>query len=319
MENVQRAVMLLKPDAHVMGQWDSGATLKLQTAPGGIVLSLRIDGRIGGGGVLTLFLRNDIPYAVGEVKGPSMQARAEGIRLADVAGAALIQDNRFVLKSPLPDWPAIIAQYRFAQKQVAAPREGIGPQAPEHTTETQTEEAVPIEMGTLQEAEVIPPLEEQPLPLQENVSPMQMNMPLEDIMPERDPESNPEPTATADVGDYPLQRMPYREPDEECPGGVRQYHVDPFPGEFPGSEWVKISYPGPAGWWHYIFGRTRVEDVDADVIGVPGEYSMAPPVWLDGFSTWVRCTSGDARGYWLMFQDAQTGRVLDISRSRRGG
>ena len=309
MENVQRAVMLLRPDAHIVGQWDSGATLKLQALPGGISLSLRMDGHFGAGGVLTLFMRDGSPHPVGEVTSASLQVKEGGIRFADVMGAAVIQDDRFVLKSPMPDWPAVIARYRFAQKQTAAPREEMEAREAALLREAGPMTAPPVQTEVPQEMEVP----------QEIELPQQINMPLQDMTQQSMYENGQGASDEPDEVDYPPQQISPQEPEDECPGGVRQYHIDPFPGEFPGSEWVKISYPGPAGWWHYIFGRMRVNDADTDVIGVPGEYSMAPPVWLDGFSTWVRCASGDARGYWLMFQDPQTGQVLDINRSRRGG
>lgn len=303
MENVQRAVMLLKPDAHVMGQWDSGATLKLMAVPGGIALALRIDGHFGEGGILTLFMRDGSAHAAGAVTSVLLEVKLGGVHVNEVAGAAVIQDNRFVLKSPMPDWPAVIARYRFAQKQ-AEPHE----EAVEALEQAEPENNIQVEMELTQQ-------EEDQAPVQQT---QQDNMPLQN--------DAPMPWATElntdydeDMDEYAPQRVPYREPEDECPGGIRQNHIEPFPGEFPGSEWVKISYPGPAGWWHYIFGHMRMSGDEVDIIGVPGEYSMAPPVWLDGFSTWVRCTSGDARGYWLMFQNAQTGQVLDIGRSRRGG
>lgn len=103
-----------------------------------------------------------------------------------------------------------------------------------------------------------------------------------------------------------------------CPHVIRQDKINPFPSVFPQSEWVKISYPGPAGWWHYISGKIlRGDKVIAKVLGVPGEYGMAPPIWLEGFGTYMRCTLPDAHGYWLMFQDAQTGEVLDMALSPR--
>ncbi len=103
-----------------------------------------------------------------------------------------------------------------------------------------------------------------------------------------------------------------------CPHVIRQDKINPFPSVFPQSEWVKISYPGPAGWWHYISGKIlRGDKVIAKVLGVPGEYGMAPPIWLEGFGTYMRCALPDAHGYWLMFQDAQTGEVLDMALSPR--
>lgn len=107
---------------------------------------------------------------------------------------------------------------------------------------------------------------------------------------------------------------------DTCPHVIRQDRINPFPSAFPNSEWVKISYPGPTGWWHYISGKIRSGDtVIAKVLGVPGEYGMAPPIWLEGFGTYMRCVTPDAGGYWLMFQDAETGEVLDMGLSPRGG
>ncbi len=106
---------------------------------------------------------------------------------------------------------------------------------------------------------------------------------------------------------------------DTCPHVIRQDKINPFPTSFPNSEWVKISYPGPAGWWHYISGKIRSGDtIIAKVLGVPGEYGMAPPIWLEGFGTYMRCVTPDAGGYWLMFQDAETGEVLDMGLSPHG-
>ncbi len=107
---------------------------------------------------------------------------------------------------------------------------------------------------------------------------------------------------------------------DACPHVIRQDKINPFPSAFPSSEWVKISYPGPTGWWHYISGKIRSGDtVIVKVLGVPGEYGMAPPIWLEGFGTYLRSASSDASGYWLMFQDAETGEVLDMGLSPHGG
>lgn len=103
---------------------------------------------------------------------------------------------------------------------------------------------------------------------------------------------------------------------DTCPHVIRQDRINPFPSAFPNSDWVKIAYPGPTGWWHYISGKIRSGDtVVAKVLGVPGEYGMAPPIWLEGFGTYMRCVTPDAGGYWLMFQDAETGEVLDMGLS----
>jgi len=106
---------------------------------------------------------------------------------------------------------------------------------------------------------------------------------------------------------------------DTCPHVQKQHPIDPFPAVFPGSKWVKISYPGPTGWWHYISGTIYKQGRTAKVLGVPGEYGMAPPIWLEGFGTYLRSAAGDARGYWLMFQDAETGEVMGMDLSPHGG
>lgn len=107
---------------------------------------------------------------------------------------------------------------------------------------------------------------------------------------------------------------------DSCPHVIRQDKINPFPTAFPNSEWVKISYPGPTGWWHYISGKILSgEAVIIKVLGVPGEYGMAPPIWLEGFGTYMRSAIPEASGYWLMFQDAETGEVLDMGLSPHDG
>lgn len=134
---------------------------------------------------------------------------------------------------------------------------------------------------------------------------------------------SPQPAAAPPAPASPAPAAPA--PDEPrvcdtCPHVIRQDRINPFPFAFPNSEWVKISYPGPTGWWHYISGKIRSGDtVIVKVLGVPGEYGMAPPIWLEGFGTYMRCATPDASGYWLMFQDAETGEVLDMDLSPRGG
>jgi hypothetical protein len=287
MEALQRLVMLLKPDAHVPGRWDSGATLRINAVPGGAALSLKSDTRDCEGGTLTLFMKDGAPLAAGEVRSAGLEARLGGLRLENIAGAAVIRDNRFVLNSAGPDWAAIIARDRFAGASRGAAAEAA-------------EEAAPAEEAALQEAVD----ESREANRDETPAPKEMSRTL------------PAPTDTPEVF---AEAPPDTAPEDSCPRGIRETAVDPFPGTFPGSEWTKISYPGPAGWWHYILGRVFIDGRETDVIGVPGEYGMTPPAWLEGFSTWMRCASTDARGYWLMFQDVQTGRVLDTGRSRRGG
>jgi hypothetical protein len=320
MENVQRAVMLLKPDTHITGQWQGGATLRLNAIAGGVGLSLQGTTNLGSDCSLMLFLQDGSPVAAGELNGTAFQTKVSGVQIKDIAGAAVICGGRFILRSSGMNWSRVIARYRFAHARPTAPAE---PQPAEpQPAEPQSVEPQRVEPQSVEPQSVEP----QPAEI-ENVSGVDTETPVAvETMPQEPPaETMPEisdsPSEMAPVPpqNSEAQQQPLPEPEERCPGGIRQSPVDPFPGVFPGSEWVKISYPGPTGWWHYIFGRACVDGYDADVVGVPGDYSMAPPAWLDGFSTYVRCSSGDARGYWLMFQDAQTGRVLDTNRFRHGG
>ncbi len=304
MENTQKSVMLLRPDAHVMGRWEGGATLKIHPAAGGVSLSLKMDARSGQGGTLMLLMRDGTLRPAGELSGDAVSITLHGIQPADIAAAALVRENSFVLKSSWANWPSVVAQYRFARAQAAPGGSAAG--------------AVPLETA----AEAIPAF-----------APVGEPLPTENEKDASAPSQEPETTDGGTVQERPFDPEPQSDmpnpreetgrpathlSDAECSAGIRQNNIDPFPGMYPGSEWVKISYPGPMGWWHYIFGRVQLNGREADAIGVPGEYSMTPPAWLDGFSTWTRCTSGDARGYWLMFQDAQTGQYLDTGRSRRG-
>ncbi len=136
--------------------------------------------------------------------------------------------------------------------------------------------------------------------------------------PETAPIAPPQPEEPVAVPKEPPTQSQPRICDT-CPHVIRQDKINPFPSAFPNSEWVKISYPGPTGWWHYISGKIRSgETVVIKVLGVPGEYGMAPPIWLEGFGTYMRSAIPDASGYWLMFQDAETGEVLDMGLSPHG-
>ena len=293
MENVQRSVMLLKPDTHIAGQWQGGATLRLNAVPDGVFLSLQGNVDLGEQCNLILFTGDGIPILAGELNGAVLQTKVLGAQIKNIAGAAVVCGDRFLLKSSGLNWPDVVARYRFAlARPTPSPPEPI---ETEYTPEAVIKTSEPVETA-------------------ETTLPQKPSIKSESEVSEESQEAAP---ASFQESETP---QPSREPEQPCPGGIRQSPVDPFPGVFPGSEWVKISLPWSYGMVAlYIWSDPRVNGYDADVVGVPGDYSMAPPAWLDGFSTYVRCSSGDARGYWLMFQDAQTGQVLDISRFRHGG
>ena len=83
---------------------------------------------------------------------------------------------------------------------------------------------------------------------------------------------------------------------------------DALCGVIPESEWVRINYDGDD---YYVVGKLK----DGDKVrylgyGVPGVENVRPPKVADGIANWfpVRDLQG-YEGYWLFFQDAETGRI----------
>ncbi|MDL2257941.1 hypothetical protein LJC42_02120 [Eubacteriales bacterium OttesenSCG-928-K08] len=69
---------------------------------------------------------------------------------------------------------------------------------------------------------------------------------------------------------------------------------NPFPQQFPGSQWVHVQrLQGDAG---YLEGRMRRGDELLCITAVPGEYQPVPPRHLQGFSRYIQSKSG---GYWV--------------------
>ena len=76
----------------------------------------------------------------------------------------------------------------------------------------------------------------------------------------------------------------------------------------PDSEWVKINYDGDD---YYVVGKLS-ENGKIVLLGygVPGKKNVTPPKIADEMASWL--TVPDMRpydGYWLIFQDAATGKV----------
>lgn len=91
----------------------------------------------------------------------------------------------------------------------------------------------------------------------------------------------------------------------ECPIHAKKTIVYPFSKQYREFEWEKTEYPGLKGYWHYITGRLYVNGVLRKIaIGVPGDYALNPPSWLYGFDTYAFADDGEARGYWILFEDA---------------
>lgn len=287
MESIQRSVMMLKSDSAAHMDQKNQAVLKLQSSKEGLVVDLSAPSLPSQDFGLYLFDKDKNDRFAGEIKKGQLQTTISAMPLHSVIGAAVIERDTliFYLKSTGPHWTDIAARFKFAH---AAP-----PPAPK-----MTEQAPKI---ITPQPEAPPPMNEPPM----NEPPMNEQEIMEPS--EREEQTEPEPSDIPGVCDT-------------CPHVIRQDRINPFPSAFPNSEWVKISYPGPTGWWHYISGKIRSGDtVIAKVLGVPGEYGMAPPIWLEGFGTYMRCATPDAGGYWLMFQDAETGEVLDMGLSPRGG
>jgi len=105
--------------------------------------------------------------------------------------------------------------------------------------------------------------------------------------------------------------------------------VHPFDNELKDAEWVRVQQaaPNPGMYYadsiyrypyyghhypdHYIVGLIKEKDeIKYVVYGIPSMYSMIPPVSITGFSRWVPVKEGYGMGYWLMYIDAISGRVV---------
>lgn len=292
MERIQRTLMLLKPtDSRMTNNGINGGTLKLQSSNDGVVFSLTTDCFKTDLHNVYLFLRNEKERFVGDLKNGSLYATLFNIHLEDIQGAAVIYSDNgnhsLCLKSADMDWASVMERFRIARGIAKKPE-----QEPDLTELEKTDDAsLDIDNASLDIEET-----------RKTDDTIEASVHLSD---------------TKDVSD---ENKTEKSICDTCPHVIKEDKINPFPSVFPSSEWVKISYPGPTGWWHYISGKIyKGSTVVAKVLGVPGEYGMAPPIWLEGFGTYMRCATSDARGYWLMFQDAETGEVLDMSLSPRGG
>ena len=76
----------------------------------------------------------------------------------------------------------------------------------------------------------------------------------------------------------------------------------------PDSEWVKVAYDGED---YYVVGKLS-EDGRVRYLGygVPGKADVKPPKVADGIADWFPLSGLDGfDGYWLFFQDAETGKI----------
>lgn len=327
MEALQRSVMLLRPgDSSHIEPGKSGGALKMLSKNSGVDLSFKTDCLKEGDYFLYLFTSTGKELYAGDLTDGTLITFVSGVPVESITGAAVVARDKggghtFCLKSTRPDWPALIERFklrrapRIERQEVPAP-----PKSPPHAD-------YPPEV-------TLPPHEPYPGYRTEDAAPGVI-IPPEVSAPSKEAYADyPQEPASAFSQDVSSIVFDEAEPEpaeerlegveeescDACPHAVRENNINPFPSVFPNSEWVKISYPGPTGWWHYISGKIYKGGVlAAKALGVPGEYGMAPPIWLEGFGTYLRCFTGDARGYWIMFQDAETGEVLDMGLSPHGG
>ena len=79
-------------------------------------------------------------------------------------------------------------------------------------------------------------------------------------------------------------------------------------GIFPDSEWVKINYEETD---YYVIGKIKERDRTVMIgYGVPGKKDVPPPKIADGIFSWLSVEMEEYDGYWLLFQDANTGQLV---------
>ncbi len=80
----------------------------------------------------------------------------------------------------------------------------------------------------------------------------------------------------------------------------------------PETKWIKVDYDNNGK--YYVVGLVGIKP-DYICYGVPAKYSPEPPQDLSGYCQWLPLdpAKSESEGFWLMFQDAQTGdSVKDI-------
>ena len=81
---------------------------------------------------------------------------------------------------------------------------------------------------------------------------------------------------------------------------------------FPFSKWAKITYAKDK---FYVVGVVKENGYPKYVCyGVPDDNPTTPPRQLQGFCSFVKLfpDSSEKRGYWMMFQDARTGKCIHL-------
>jgi hypothetical protein len=128
---------------------------------------------------------------------------------------------------------------------------------------------------------------------------------------------------------YPYYGATYWDNVKDYFTGLFKVHqrVSPFEGELKDIEWIRVqqALTGYGGYYtesaygypsysypdHHIVGIAKKDgQVQYVVYGIPSMYSMIPPISINGFSRWVPIKDGYGMGYWLLYIDAISGRIV---------
>ena len=130
---------------------------------------------------------------------------------------------------------------------------------------------------------------------------------------------------------YPYNRATYWDNVKDYFTGLFKAHqrIEPFDHELGDVEWIRVqqAIPGASGYYaeslyrypyynssypdHYILGLIKDKGETKYVVyGIPSMYSMIPPISINGFSRWASIKEGYGMGYWLLYIDAISGRVV---------
>ncbi len=93
-----------------------------------------------------------------------------------------------------------------------------------------------------------------------------------------------------------------------------RYPEETFLNEIiPDSKWIKVDYEDNGQ--YFVIGLLYENDkVQYVCYGMPGQYSIEPPREFSGISQWLPLDpeKPEELGYWLMYQDANTGENIEI-------
>jgi len=105
----------------------------------------------------------------------------------------------------------------------------------------------------------------------------------------------------------------YERMKDEIDGILSKYPPEkPLEELIEDSKWVRISY-GESGF--YVFGVLYTEGKPKYICyGVPTKQSDTPPKSMEGLASFLPASAEDTKsGYWVMYQDAETGASVKVS------